>query len=164
MEIEQRLFEWDNFKSIAIGNQDVGWLVINLRPRRYIDCHEGGLVFKNYCRIIEGRIKRYGASAICSRPGYLYFITSGNVVKIGKSESPRQRLRDISVYNPNKLELIFQKEFYNIDLVERLTQYKFHQFHIKGEWFYYSQEIKDFIAHLQNNPENSAQSLMLSTP
>jgi hypothetical protein len=76
----------------------------------------------------------------------VYFIQSGEFVKIGKTRDPKSRLRELQVGNPERLRILcvipggeeVEKEFHR----------KFNHLRRGGEWFIYTQEIDDLIALL----------------
>ena len=78
----------------------------------------------------------------------LYFIQCGEYVKIGISHNPYQRirtLRDQPVTGTMSLIAVFEW------MSERETSihHKFSHLHFKKEWFYFTQEIREFIKELE---------------
>jgi hypothetical protein len=75
----------------------------------------------------------------------VYFIKAGDYVKIGVTNgySIQNRLSELQTGNPIKLELL------GIMIgglkIEKSLHKRFSDFKKQGEWFYYSEEIKDFI-------------------
>jgi len=69
-----------------------------------------------------------------------YFIQSGDFVKIGVSKDPKHRLVQLQTANPNKLRLI-----HTTSIPEAELHIMFNKYREKGEWFLFSQDIKDFI-------------------
>jgi hypothetical protein len=73
----------------------------------------------------------------------VYFIKTGNFIKIGKTNNLFCRIRSIRVDNPYKIELLGYIE--NNEHTEKELHWKFREYHKKGEWFYLSQEILDYV-------------------
>lgn len=71
----------------------------------------------------------------------VYFIRSGDYIKIGSSVNIRKRMKSLQIGNPIKLKLIY----YNNKLSEYLMHNQFSSDYIHGEWFHYSEDIKNFI-------------------
>jgi hypothetical protein len=82
------------------------------------------------------------------KPQRVYFIQSGDRVKIGISSEPKARLKSLETSNHAELKLLAtipggrRKE---IELHGR-----FADFHVKGEWFEFSTPIKKFIAGIKS--------------
>jgi hypothetical protein len=76
---------------------------------------------------------------------YVYFILNEaeNLVKIGYSHNPWNRVKQLQVSNGNKLKLIYyvlgDKNF------EYALHLKFKDFKTSGEWFKYNDVIKNWI-------------------
>ena len=89
-------------------------------------------VGKNLKKIEEKNIKRY-----------VYFIKSKNSVKIGISNNPNQRLKNLQTANPNKLHII---GYVNGDICkEKKIQADLRKYSISGEWFKYCNKVKEYI-------------------
>jgi len=71
-----------------------------------------------------------------------YIILDGvnNLVKIGESENPKERLKQFQTANPNKLELVGMT-----DEPEGVVHNRFRGDRARGEWFEYSDEIRRFV-------------------
>lgn len=75
---------------------------------------------------------------------FVYFARAGNKVKIGVSKNPRQRLGSIKTGNSNKVRIYYvtpgdaQKE--------RDLHKLFAELRVNGEWFLFSQAIREWIA------------------
>lgn len=74
---------------------------------------------------------------------YLIKCDKTNTCKIGYASNPENRLSQLQTGNPFALELVGVVDG-DISL-ERELHIKFDKYRIKGEWFEYSQEIKDFF-------------------
>ncbi len=73
----------------------------------------------------------------------VYFVSQGNKVKIGFTNNIKQRMKNIKTSSPLSLKLLG-----TIDgdrNVEKELHLKFHQYRLSGEWFLWSDEIKDYI-------------------
>ena len=77
------------------------------------------------------------------RQPFVYFIRSGNAVKIGISFEPRKRLSNMATGNHGKLELLGMMK--GGGKKEKALHSKFHKHHKKGEWFRWVPEIADYI-------------------
>ena len=77
--------------------------------------------------------------------GWLYLMKSGHLFKIGKTKSPKRRIRDAQTWIPD-IEVIAMKPFWNISTLERvLHEGLADQWH-KGEWFKFSDaSYHDFV-------------------
>jgi hypothetical protein len=79
----------------------------------------------------------------------IYFIVAKNYVKIGCSEDPEIRLKELQTSNPNKLKLIatmpgsFQ--------TESELHCVFARFRARGEWFRYDGHLKASILAINDN-------------
>jgi len=67
------------------------------------------------------------------KQGYVYFIKCRDKIKIGYSTNVNKRLKQFSVGNGEKLELIYkiQTDRY----LESVLHKKYQNYHISGEWF-----------------------------
>lgn len=72
-----------------------------------------------------------------------YFIKSKDFVKIGSSVDPQTRLKELQTANQQPLELLC-----TTSIPEREIQDKFKLYHKQGEWYFLSNEIKEFIDHI----------------
>lgn len=84
---------------------------------------------------------------------HTYFIQSGEFVKIGKSYDVDTRMERLQDGSPLKLKLLFcddeDREYY-YHLI-------FSKYHYRGEWYYLSQEILQYIKDritLKEKPKN----------
>lgn len=75
----------------------------------------------------------------------IYFLKAGDSIKIGTTNSTfiRDRISALQTGNPIKIELL--GVMLGGTSVERKLHEKFSKFRRSGEWFYYSDEIKEFI-------------------
>lgn len=79
---------------------------------------------------------------------FVYFIKINNYVKIGYTCGIPCRLNDINTCNPYKPKLLYSVRFETTEEAkthERELHDKFSAFRHKGEWFKYSNEIKEYI-------------------
>jgi len=75
---------------------------------------------------------------------YVYFISDGTAIKIGKTDNPKGRLQSLQVGNPRELFLLGTSPL----LTEEEVHTLFKNIRIRGEWFEYQQTIVDYC---QNN-------------
>jgi len=82
--------------------------------------------------------------------GYIYFISSPEreVIKIGFSTNPQNRLRSLATASPYALE--FLCVIPGDTNYEKSLHDKFHHLRQSGEWFSDTQEIREFIESLNN--------------
>jgi hypothetical protein len=74
----------------------------------------------------------------------IYFLKANNRIKIGNANDPTQRIPSIQTSSPFDLEVLLIIDG-NYDKERELHQ-KFEEFRKSGEWFEYSEPIKDFIS------------------
>jgi DNA-binding XRE family transcriptional regulator len=79
----------------------------------------------------------------------LYFIKNGRYVKIGHTNNIKLRLSDLQVANPERLSVIGLIEGSRNDEAE--LHNKFKHLSAGGEWFYYTEELIDFIQNLETD-------------
>ena len=74
---------------------------------------------------------------------YLIYCSKTKTCKIGYSYNPDNRLKELQTGNPYHLELITTVPG---DIsIEKDIHSKFNHLKLKGEWFNYTQEIKDYF-------------------
>lgn len=74
--------------------------------------------------------------------GYVYCITDGTAVKIGKSTNhPSNRLAELQTGNPRLLSLVAYVEADNVTIEEIRMHQKFAHLNVLGEWFEVHPEI-----------------------
>lgn len=80
----------------------------------------------------------------------IYFILcpARNAVKIGRSINAKRRLSELRSQLFDDLELLKIIESDRSALLEKELHEKFKSYHIKGEWFKYNSNLKDFIEKL----------------
>jgi Fe2+ or Zn2+ uptake regulation protein len=89
---------------------------------------------------------------MANRPkNYVYFIKneSGKMVKIGYSKNPEKRLKMLERTLPMSLELVYFMP--GSELREKRLHEKFSKYRIKGEWFIFSDEIKQYIEKVKDH-------------
>ncbi|MCT7958858.1 GIY-YIG nuclease family protein [Laspinema palackyanum] len=67
--------------------------------------------------------------------GFVYVIRSGNLVKIGRTNNLKRRLRQLSTMNSKELELICSISTGDSVTLEKQLHQQFKQFRQHGEWF-----------------------------
>jgi hypothetical protein len=77
----------------------------------------------------------------------IYFVKCNEFVKIGiTNNSAEGRLTILQVANPYKLTLLLTIQTTDQTLEKQLHQ-RFDQYHVRGEWFFLSREIQEYIAN-----------------
>lgn len=71
---------------------------------------------------------------------FVYLIKNGVFYKIGKSENPEARLKQLKTATPNSLELIDQWEVTDRWDVEKFLHDSFYTRQVSGEWFFLSEK------------------------
>ncbi len=74
---------------------------------------------------------------------YIYFISDGEYIKIGKSISPLRRLKELQTANGRALELIGIIPSSKVN--ENVLHSVFGDSHVRGEWFEIDSSILSFI-------------------
>jgi hypothetical protein len=88
---------------------------------------------------------------------YFIFDVKSEAVKIGKTNNIFRRFRSFQIAHPNILELLATYP----ENIERKLHKLFKKYHIRGEWFEYSEEIKEWIDK-HCNTENSENIILLN--
>lgn len=89
----------------------------------------------------------------CSPPvpaTWIYFIRSGDAVKIGFATNVDARFSSIQTSNPNKIELL--AKFPGSTEDEYKTHMMFRHLHIRGEWFRDDAAIREYIQSRMPKP------------
>ena len=98
----------------------------------------------------EGRIRPEHVRAIAHvarQSSFVYFVRSGNLIKIGVARNVRKRLDGLQCGNPELLSLLaLQPGDQNL---ERRLHKQFAADRVRGEWFNFSPAIKSYIEGLQ---------------
>lgn len=78
----------------------------------------------------------------------LYFLSDGEYVKIGFSDNVKGRIPDIQVSNPKDLsvELVIDGDY----ALEQKIHNDLRKYHVRGEWFSYSEVVKGYIDKLKS--------------
>lgn len=76
---------------------------------------------------------------------FIYFIgmLNDSIIKIGISNDPQKRLKELQVANPYELRLIFM--FRGDESKEIQLHEKFVEYNIRGEWFYNIGKLKEYV-------------------
>lgn len=74
---------------------------------------------------------------------YLVEAVGCDRVKIGRAQNPSRRLEELQIGSP--FQLIIRAVFNEEDWSERALHLKFNHLRTRGEWFKYTDEIRDFI-------------------
>jgi hypothetical protein len=80
----------------------------------------------------------------------VYFLKSRELVKIGATESPYVRFNALKTDNafPELVGMFIRKDCKNI---EKKIHIKFFDYAVRGEWFYYNNDIIEFINRHMND-------------
>lgn len=78
----------------------------------------------------------------------IYFLSDGEHVKIGFSDDVKKTVAHIQTSNPKKLsvELIIDGDY----AFEQKIHNDLKEFSVKGEWFYYSDSVREYIHKLKS--------------
>jgi hypothetical protein len=71
---------------------------------------------------------------------YVYFISDGTAIKIGKSDNPNKRMNSLQIGNPRELSLLGTTPL----ITEEEVHILFKDLKIRGEWFENHQLILDY--------------------
>lgn len=83
---------------------------------------------------------------------FVYIITSDKYCKVGITNDPYRRLKDISTGCPIKPSLYFFKRVENAKLIESRTHNVLKQYKTNGEWFEISpEECKETLEYIIKN-------------
>ncbi|MEZ2132531.1 MULTISPECIES: GIY-YIG nuclease family protein [unclassified Sinorhizobium] len=74
---------------------------------------------------------------------YVYFITDGEAIKIGKANNPKSRLSGLQTSHHKPLRILALIP--GSEETERALHWKFERHRIRGEWFKDCKEIREFI-------------------
>ncbi|WP_050577733.1 GIY-YIG nuclease family protein [Sinorhizobium meliloti] len=77
---------------------------------------------------------------------FVYFITDGDAIKIGKANNPKSRLSGLQTSHHKPLRILALMP--GGEASERALHGKFHRYRIRGEWFKDCREIRNFINSL----------------
>lgn len=80
----------------------------------------------------------------------IYFVKAGQFLKIGISENPEKRVRELQIGNPHKLELLGTIPGDEQDETEIHNAFSDHHSH--GEWYFYSKPVRTFVKFAVGSP------------
>lgn len=101
----------------------------------------------------EAGNRRVLAAANDNAVSYVYFITDGEAVKIGKANNPKSRLAGLQTSHHKPLRFIATMP--GGSELERELHRVFSRFRIRGEWFKDCKEIRDFIKRHDSKAQSS---------
>lgn len=109
------------------------------------EIQQGVYILNNIGRELVGwePIEELNTMTTKEHPGFIYFITSGNYVKIGYAKDPRKRAYQIQTGNPEEITLVGAIEGTKED--ERLLQIRFAKLHYRNEWYLLDGELTDVV-------------------
>jgi hypothetical protein len=84
---------------------------------------------------------------------YVYFVRTGDAIKIGIATDINKRIVSIQVGNPHKIELLHTINTSDDEArkIESHIHELFKKTHLNGEWFHANQFMSDFIDHIKEN-------------
>ena len=91
----------------------------------------------------------------------IYFIRQGKFIKIGYSVNPNERIKDLQTGSPVKLHL--QATMEGCFKTEKGLHKLFEHLKSKGEWFRYTDEMKNFIRVAKQNPSSNIKTLYMES-
>ncbi len=108
-------------------------------------------------RLKHAVAKRYNTKLRCidqpnSAPRFVYFIRSGEFVKIGISDDPTDRMAELQVGNPVTLALEASVQTLTPWLDEDVLHDRFDSKRVRGEWFRLSTATVMAVVKELNNP------------
>lgn len=92
--------------------------------------------------VLHESMDRMGERAAL-RPGYIYFMASGDFIKIGYSKSPDARFIKMSTDSPMDLELLHIEP--GTVRQEKVFHRHFAAIRTRGEWFHKTPDLLNFI-------------------
>lgn len=80
-------------------------------------------------------------------PAGIYFIgnETENVLKVGRSKNPSERIKKLQIACPFKLEIFHILKTFDAVKLERKAHKKLQHLRLRGEWFILNQESKNII-------------------
>jgi hypothetical protein len=83
----------------------------------------------------------------------VYFIKTGDAIKVGIASDVNRRVVEIQVGNPHKIELLhtISTSEGNARKIESQIHILFRKTNLNGEWFQANQFMIDFIRHIKDN-------------
>lgn len=82
---------------------------------------------------------------------FVYFITDGEAIKIGKANNPKSRLSGLQTSHHKPLRILGLLP--GDERLEGMLHGRFRKYHIRGEWFHDSSAIRTFIRKHATNGE-----------
>ena len=112
---------------------------------------------KDGCYRFLGKTRNYDPSRKANKKrfpdGYIYFLEleGQGIYKVGVSQNPKRRLRDINSYLPFNIKLLAIHYFENVYDIEEEIHSAINGENIKGEWFKMTiEEVRDIMIRLHN--------------
>lgn len=112
----------------------------NIRLKFEIYCHD--------CLVRRGHFRELRKKAPAKARSHVYFIKSGEYIKIGVTTALKKRVEVLQTANPEKLEVLATVEGGERD--EKFVHSIFKNHHVRGEWFSPHDEIYNYIKCLEN--------------
>ncbi len=80
---------------------------------------------------------------------YIYFIKSGDFIKIGTTRLLKTRVQGLQISSPTRLQLLYAFPDHFEGYREITIQYKFEHLWSSGEWYWADPELLSFIDDIQ---------------
>jgi len=102
----------------------------------------------------------YTALPISNETSNIYFLTCGRTVekqefvKIGHTKDIKHRFQILQVGNPQQVFIYYHFAVFQrmVETTEKMLHAVFNDYHYRGEWFYFNDIIKDWVAkHFKHN-------------
>jgi hypothetical protein len=78
--------------------------------------------------------------------GGVYFVRSGELVKIGCARNVQRRINELQCASPEELILIASFDTGNRYIAETIAHKRFAEYHVRGEWFRLTDEqVLEFV-------------------
>jgi hypothetical protein len=84
---------------------------------------------------------------------YVYFIQTGDAIKVGIASDLTKRMVSVQVGNPHKIKVLHSINTSEEEArkIESQIHELFKRTHLNGEWFHANQFMIDFIRHIKEN-------------
>jgi len=99
--------------------------------------------------MLDWRWRPKGRKALRMRrnSGFVYFLRSGDLIKIGFATNIRKRITDLQIANPGELVLLASMR--GSPWIEKKLHHRFRSLRSRGEWFSSGPRLLDFIKTIQ---------------
>lgn len=101
----------------------------------------GSTSFAEFGEMMRARVTR----VLPNRPGFVYLITDGELVKIGKANSVPSRVNQLQTGNPRELWILAHGKFQYPQTAEAELHACLEKYRKRGEWFSFPESILDDV-------------------